>query len=181
VAGAALTVGVGLTVTEEVVLLHPVPVRVNVNVTLPAATPVTTPAFVTAATAVLLLIQVPPVVGDKVIVLPAHIVEEGVFTVGFAFTVTDEVVLLHPVLVSVKVNVTLPAATPVTTPAFVTVATAVLLLTHVPPVVGDKVIVLPTHIVEEGVVTVGKSLTVMVPVAMTTPQPPDAAIVLVTV
>ena len=68
----------------------------NVNVTEPAATPVITPAFVTVAIDVLLLVQVPPVVGDNVAVLPTHTVA-GAVTVGFALTVTDEVVLLHPV------------------------------------------------------------------------------------
>ena len=66
------------------------------KVTVPAATPVITPAFVTVATAVLLLAHVPPLVGDKVAVLPTHTVA-GAVTVGFALTVTDEVVLLHPV------------------------------------------------------------------------------------
>jgi len=124
----------------------------------PADTPVTTPALVTVALAVLLLVHVPPVVGDKVIVLPTHTDEEAV-TTGFAFTVTDEVVLLHPVVVWVKVNVTVPADTPVTTPPLVTVAIAVLLLVHVPPVVGDKVIVLPTQTAEPAV-TIGKGLTI---------------------
>src|SRR3990170_6365981 len=59
---------------------------------------------------------------------------------GKGLTATDEVVLMQLVVVFVKVNVALPAETPVTTPAFVTVATAVLLLVHVPPDVGDKVI-----------------------------------------
>jgi hypothetical protein len=36
-------------------------------------------------------------------------------------------------LFPVNVKVAVPAVTPVTTPAFVTVATAVLLLAHVPP------------------------------------------------
>jgi hypothetical protein len=145
-------------VTEEVILLHPVDVWVNVNVTLPADTPVITPAFVTEATAALLLIQVPPVVGDKVAVLPTQ-TEAGAVTAGKAFTVTEEVVLLHPVFASVNVNVTVPADTPVITPEFVTVALAVLLLIQVPPVVGDSVAVLPTQ-TDAGAVTTGKALTV---------------------
>ena len=55
-----------------------------------------TPALVTVATAALLLVHVPPDVGDNVAVLPAH-TAAGAVTVGFALTVTDEVVLLHPV------------------------------------------------------------------------------------
>jgi hypothetical protein len=50
------------------------------------------------ATALLLLVHVPPVVGDKVIVLPTH-TDAGALTAGFAFTVTEDVVLLQPVVV----------------------------------------------------------------------------------
>ena len=46
------------------------------------------------AIALLLLVQVPPVVGDKVMVEPTH-TEDPAVTVGRAFTVTDEVVLLQ--------------------------------------------------------------------------------------
>ena len=56
-------------------------------------------------------------------------------------------VLVQPVEVRVKVNVAVPAATACTSPAFVTVATPGLLLTHVPPLVGDNiVVVLPIQI-----------------------------------
>ena len=60
--------------------------------------------------------------------------------------VTDDVVALQPVIVLVKVKVALPAATPVTTPALVTVAFVTSLLAQVPPAVGDKVVVAPTQI-----------------------------------
>ena len=109
------------TVTDDVVLLHPVAVSVNVNVTLPADTPVTTPPLVIVAIALLLLIHVPPVVGDNVTVLPTQ-TDAGAVTTGFALTVTDEVVLLQFVDVSVNVNVALPADTPVTTPPLLIVA-----------------------------------------------------------
>ena len=68
------TVGVEVTVTEEVVLLQPVAVSVKVNVTIPPVRPVTTPALVTEkAMAPLLLIQVPPVVGVRLrMVVPVH-------------------------------------------------------------------------------------------------------------
>ena len=159
VAGA-VTTGNAFTVTADVVLLQPVEVCVKVKVAVPPDTPVTTPALVTVATELLLLAQVPPVVGDSVLVKPAHIVELPVMlTVGNAFTVTVAVVLVHPVDVCVKVKVTVPAATPVITPAFVTVALALLLLVQVPPVVGDNVAVLPIHTVA-GAVTTGKALTV---------------------
>ena len=62
-----------------------------------------------------------------------------------------------------KVNVTLPAATPVTNPASITVALVRSLLIHVPPVVGDKVMALPTH-TDDPALTTGKALTVTVAV-----------------
>ena len=159
VAGA-VTTGNAFIVTAEVVLLQPVEVCVKVKVAVPPDTPVTTPALVTVAMELSLLTQVPPVVGDSVVVKPAHIVVLPLMlTVGKAFTVTVEVVLIHPVDVCVKVKVTVPADTPVITPAFVTVALALLLLVQVPPVVGDNVAVLPIHTVA-GAVTTGKAFTV---------------------
>jgi hypothetical protein len=110
--------------------------------------------LVTVANAVLLLVHVPPVVGVKVIVLPAHIDDTGALTAGSELTVTDEVVALQPVVLLVKVNVTVPAATPVTVLPL-TVAFEGSLLTHVPPVAGVNVIVLLTHTVEAEVLTVG--------------------------
>ena len=66
------------------------------KVTLPAATPVTNPALVTVALVGSLLVQVPPVVGDNVIVFPIQ-TDDPALTTGKALTVTDEVVLLQPV------------------------------------------------------------------------------------
>ena len=63
-----------------------------------------------------------------------------------------------------KVNVTLPAATPVANPALVTVALVGSLLVQVPPVVGDSVMVLPTQ-TEDPALTAGSALTVTVTVA----------------
>ena len=85
-------------------------------------------------------------------------------TVGSALTVSDEVVLLQPVEVWVKVKVTLPVATPVTRPALVTVAFVASLLIHVPPVVGDNVIVFPIQ-TDDPALTAGKALTVTVAMA----------------
>ena len=152
--------GVWLTVTEDVVLLQPVVEFVKVKVTEPADTPVMTPALVTVATDELLLVHVPPKVGDNVAVLPVQ-TEAGAETIGFAFMVTEEVVLLQPVVPSVNVNVTVPGDTGVTTPALVTVATALLLLAHVPPEFGDKVAVLPIQI-DDGAVNTGLAFTVTV-------------------
>ena len=82
--------------------------------------------------------------------LPVGVVQIGwviapaMGAVGLAFTV-KVLLVVQPVAVSVKVNVTVPALKPETTPAFVTVAMTLLLLIHVPPVVGVTVAELPTH------------------------------------
>jgi hypothetical protein len=152
------TEGSAFTLTPGVVLLQDVAVKVNVNDAVPAETPVTIPAFVTVATAALLLAQVPPVMGDKVIVLPTQ-TDAGALTTGSALTVTGVVVALQEVTALVKIKVAVPAETPLTSPALVTVATAALVLAQVPPVMGDKVVVLPTQ-TEAGAVTTGKVLTV---------------------
>ena len=68
----------------------------KVNVTLPVATPVTSPALVTVALVRSLLVQVPPVIGNNVIVLPTQ-TDDPALTAGKALTVADEVVLLQPV------------------------------------------------------------------------------------
>ena len=84
--------------------------------------------------------------------LPVVVVHVGcvmvpmVGAVGLAVTV-KETVLEHPVAESVKVRVVVPAATPVTTPALVTVATPGALLAQVPPVAGVTLAVLPTQTV----------------------------------
>ena len=67
-------------------------------------------------------------------------VDEAAVTVFEVLTVTADVVAEQFVVELVKVKVVVPAATPFTTPALVTVATAGLLLIHVPPEVGDKVV-----------------------------------------
>ena len=112
---------VASTVTAEVVLEQPFEELVNVNVTLPVVEPaVTTPAFVTDAIEGLLLTQVPPVVGDKVVVEPAQIVELPVIlTVGNGFTVTVTVNVL-PAQVP-EVGVTVYVAVCAVTVAFVSV------------------------------------------------------------
>jgi hypothetical protein len=80
---------VPVTITAEVVFVHPVEVSVNVNVTEPADKLVTVPSSVTLATPGLLLIQVPPVMGERVVVLPAQIaVLPVIFTTGSGRTVT---------------------------------------------------------------------------------------------
>jgi hypothetical protein len=148
-------------------------VPVKVKVTNPPATPVTTPPLVTLATAVLLLIQLPPDVGDKVVVPPGHIeVTPVISTVGKAFTVTGVVVvLLHPVMVLVNVKYAVPAEIPVTIPASVTWATTGLLLIQVPPVVGDRVVVPFSQIVRDPVtLTVGRAYIVTADVVLLHPE-----------
>ena len=66
------------------------------KVTLPAATPVTNPALVTVALVGSLLVQVPPVVGDNVIVFPIQ-TDDPALTTGKALTVTVAVTE-HPEL-----------------------------------------------------------------------------------
>ena len=228
---------------------------VNVKVAVPVATPVTTPALLTVATALSLLVHVPPVVGDNVVVRPAQIVVAPVIlATGFAFTATvvladvaevqpnvvtatvyvpfvetvidcvvapvdhkfpdaDEEVSItdppaqkvigppaemvgvggigfivtaavgnetQPVLVRVNVNVAVPFETPVTTPPGVTVATELSLLVHVPPVVGDNVVVRPAQIVVAPVIlTTGFAFTVTVFTTEVTGQPGEFASVTV--
>jgi hypothetical protein len=118
-------VGCALTVIVAV-LEHPL-LLVYVIVVVPAATPVTTPALLTVATPVLEDVHgftaagVPDPV--SVVVDPTQTFNVPVIA-GCALTVTVAV-LLHPLLL-VYVMIAVPAATPVTTPALLTVATPVL-------------------------------------------------------
>ena len=85
----------------------------------------------------------------------------SVGAVGGVFTVTSGVVLWQSVVVFVKVKVAVPFDNPLTSPALVTLATVGLLLTHVPPVVGDNCVVAYTQIEFEPVIeTVGNAFTV---------------------
>ena len=91
-------VGTGrlFTVTADVVLLHPVVDWVNVKVTEPGEIPVIMPEFVTVAIEGLLLVQIPPVAGDRFEVLFTH-KAEGAVTTGNALILTDVVVeFMHP-------------------------------------------------------------------------------------
>ena len=141
----------------------------------PALMPVTRPALVTVATVGLELAQVPPLVGLKVVVLLIQIDALPVIdTGGLAFMVTGFVGFdTQPVEEFVKTKVALPAFTPVTRPALLTVAIATLLLVHVPPLVGLNVVVAPAHMVEFPVIeTAGFGFTVMAFVGFDT-QPLD--------
>ena len=64
---------VGLAFTVKLLLeVHPVDVNVKVKVTVPTLIPATLPAFDTVAIKLLLLNQVPPVVGVTIAELPTH-------------------------------------------------------------------------------------------------------------
>ena len=78
----------------------------------------------------------------RLIVPPSHtgLLLPAVGATGVAFTVKS-IELLHPSDVRIKVNVTIPAETPVTKPSFVTVAILVLLLDHEPPLSGVTLVV----------------------------------------
>jgi len=130
-------------------------------VEVPAATPVTVPAVVIVATAVVPLLQVPPVLSSvRPSVAPAQTGADPEMGEGVAFTVTIEVTE-HPVL-SAYVIIEVPEDTPVTTPLLlITVATDVLPLAQVPPVVrSPSVIVEATHTGVEPVIATGVILTV---------------------
>lgn len=100
---------------------------------LPAASPVTSPPDVTVACVVLLLLQLPPAgLLLSRAVLPTQTVDAPVMADGITFTVTV-VVALHPPA-RLYVMVAVPGATPTTIPELdTTVAIAVLLLVHMPP------------------------------------------------
>lgn len=88
--------------------------------------------------------HVPPVVGERVVVFPTQILlGPKIETSGFPLTITcslgsEE----HPRLV-VKINLAVPLPNPVTIPELVTDAIEGFKLNQLPPVVGDKVVVVP--------------------------------------
>ena len=139
-------------------------------VLVPTATPVTIPVPPTVATAVLLLVHVPPPVASvSAAVPPRQMLTAPVGMIGdAAFTVTI-VVALQPVE-AMQVIVAVPVATPVTMPDVAPiVATDVLLLLQLPvPNVLLSVVVPPAHtvLVPE---MVGSGVTVTIAV---TKQPP---------
>jgi hypothetical protein len=110
----------------------------KVNVAVPGFKADTIPLFVMLAIEGLLLIQIPPVVGENEVVVPTQITD-GPFIVvkGLSKTVsTIELSDLHPVRFSVKRNFALPAVNAVTIPLFVIFAIPGAELTHTPPLFG---------------------------------------------
>jgi hypothetical protein len=132
----------------------------------------------TVALAVLLLLHVPPLtLSVSVIVAPSHTLEDPdiVPATGSGLTVIMVVVAAAPQpFVIVYEMVTVPALTPVTSPAEFTEAMPVLLLLHVPPPT-DAVSVadaashtVPAPDIEPAD---GRGLTVMSDVATAVPHP----------
>ncbi len=108
------------------------------------------------------LLQTPPeVLLLNVIVDPAQTTVGPVIGVGSGLTVMD-LVMIHPVLVAVNVINTTPALIPVTTPDVPMLATAGLLLDHVPPggVKLNRLMVEPTHTADGPTIREGKGCTV---------------------
>ncbi len=143
---------------------------VKVNVAVPTATPVTSPALLTVAIEKLLVAHEPACEGATVtaVVKPGQI-DVGLFkvAVGLASTVMVKV-LVHPVPLSIKVITEVPADTPVTVLPL-TVATPGVPLDHVPPEEGVNVVVAPTHMVEAFAKTVGRGFTFIFPVVLLQP------------
>ena len=132
----------------------------------PDDTPVTTPVPpTTVATVVPPLVHVPPVVPSvNVIVEPTQNDEDAGIVDGAALTVII-VVTVQPVPNEYVIS-DVPDNTPVTTPVPAIVATVVVPLVHVPPVVPSvKVIVVPAQNEDEAGIADGKPFTVTVAVA----------------
>lgn len=121
---------------------------VNLNVDRPCERAVTIPKLVIDAIDGLFEVQVPPVDGEKLVVAPMHNTEGPLrLTTGFGFTsIGNDSLELHPVAPLVKVNFAVPADIPVTIPVFVMAAIPELVDTHMPPLPGDIVEVLPMQI-----------------------------------
>jgi hypothetical protein len=143
------------------------PVIVYIILHEPAATPVTTPDALTVATAVLLLLHapVPPLRTTPVVVYVAvpviHSglvpVTDAILALGLIVTdcCADTVPPQPPVIVYIILHV--PADTPVTNPAGLTVATPVLLLLHAPvppPRTTPVVVYVAVPVIHSGLVPV---------------------------
>lgn len=136
--------GIGLTVIDFVAR-HPERKEYDI-VTIPAETPVTTPAVLIAAIDVSPELQDPKsVVSVRMILYPTQ-TEEGPNTGEIGLTITG-LTAEQPVDNLVKEMIAVPDDIPVTTPDDVpTVATVGLPVLHTPPVVvSDNVTAVPTH------------------------------------
>lgn len=137
----------------------------------PAATPFITPEVrPIVAVPVAPLVHDPlPVASVRVVLLPAHTLDDPAIAAGVASTVTGTTAL-QPPAASVYVITGTPAPTPVTTPVpDTTVANDGLLLVQVPPDgVLLRVVVVVAHTEVVPVIPVGVMLTVN---GMAIPQP----------
>jgi hypothetical protein len=113
---------------------------VNLNVAVPSDKAVTNPALSMDAISGLLLDHTPPVLGERVVVLFIHIAEGPVkLIIGLGLIVNDkDGSETQFVVLFVNVKNAVPALIPVTTPALFIAAMLLLLLTQVPPVVGES-------------------------------------------
>ena len=125
----------------------------------PALTPVAVPvADPIVATAVALLLQVPPPASLNAVVALTHTDLVPVMEDGSAFTV-NTAAAVQPVGI-VYVMAVVPADTPVTTPVpDPIVATAVLLLVQVPPPASLSVVVSPAHTFVVPLIAAGSGFT----------------------
>ena len=135
------------------------------------------PAEVTVAIELSLLLHAPPVTASlKVIVEDSHTVVVPVIEPAFGngLTVTAVVATAVPQLLVTEYDTfTLPAATPVTIPAELTVAIELLLLLHTPPVVASFNVVVAdgqTVVVPVIVPAPGNGLTVTAAEVVAVPQ-----------
>jgi hypothetical protein len=117
-------------------------------VEVPGDTPVATPELTpTVATAVTLLVQMPPVgVDDRLDVVPTQKVNVPVIGVGSGLTVTTLVIAHNAPGPKEYVIVAVPAILPVTTPEEEPIIALLLLDAHVPPATAfANVVVDPTQ------------------------------------
>ena len=108
------------------------------------------------------LVHVPPEEGKSCVLVPIQMEASPVISIiGFGFTWIEVVGSeAHPVAVCVNVNVAVPSDIPNTAPILFTVATAGLLLDHVPLTVGVTVVIAPTQMeLDPEIFTVGLALT----------------------
>jgi len=160
--------GSGFTVTTTVTA-QPVP-NEYVILAVPGTHPVTSPLveFIVAINVLPLLHTPPPAPLPKVVLASTQTLFVPVIVVGAVFTVIA-FVAAHP-LVGVKVIVATPGFTPATTPMLFTVAVVMLLLVHVPLLVGIMVRVAePLTHTPPAPLMVGAAFTVIVLVTLQLP------------
>ena len=145
-------------------------------VAVPLLTPVTIPVLPTVATAVLLLLQVPPLIPSvKVIVDPVHTLAGPVMVPAVAVVPMDmgSVAMAVPqLLLTVYTIVSRPALTAVNEPTVVMVALALVMLQVPPGAASVYRLTVPTQRLPGPLMepALGKGLTVTARVAAAVPQ-----------